>query len=66
MRSKAEILKERYGVETGREAIELLSIDREGSPPPLHQWTKLQLPYEAPVHPDIPSFAEIVTYLYDR
>lgn len=59
MRSKAEIQKEHYGVETGCEAIDLKFNDSEGPIPPMHQWTKLQLPYEAAVHPGIPSFDEI-------
>jgi len=59
MRSKAEILKEHYGVETGSEAFDLNFHDRKNPRPPLHQWTKLQLPYEAPIHPSIPSFDEI-------
>jgi hypothetical protein len=59
MRSKAEILRQRYGVETGSEAMDLKFHDRKNPLAPLHQWTKLQLPYEAPIHPGIPSFDEI-------
>lgn len=59
MHSKTEILQEHYGVETTRGAIPLLQKDFSASPLPLSYWTTLELPYEAPSHPDIPSLDEI-------
>lgn len=59
LRSKAEILKEHYGVETPREANPIAFEDPDNDRPPREQWTTLILPYEAPTHPAIPSFDEI-------
>jgi hypothetical protein len=59
MHSKTEILQEHYGVETTREVIPLLQKDFSVPPLPLSYWTTLELPYEAPSHPGIPSFDEI-------
>ncbi|KAH8725518.1 hypothetical protein GQ44DRAFT_726956 [Phaeosphaeriaceae sp. PMI808] len=61
MRSKAGVLQEHYGVQDHSEVGKLYGNDHIYGRPrlPSSLYTKLELPYEAPNHPDIPTFEEI-------
>jgi hypothetical protein len=59
MRSKAEVLQEFFGVKTLEEADRLYGEPDVDTRLPLSSYTKLTLPYEAPNHPGIPTWAEV-------
>lgn len=61
VRTKEEILTESYGTTSDTEVLEIITEDynRAWYGPPREHWTKLQLPYEAPGHPGLPSLQEI-------
>jgi hypothetical protein len=59
-RSKKDVRQELFGVQTFEEADEICRKKfQEYTPPDLSLWVKIQLPYKAPNHPDIPSVDEI-------
>lgn len=57
-RSTSEILKETFGTDDRDDIYEMLKPQLEERFPPLHLYTKLELPYKAPSCPPIPSFEE--------
>ncbi|KAH7090169.1 hypothetical protein FB567DRAFT_617466 [Paraphoma chrysanthemicola] len=59
MRSKSEVFQEHFGVSTYYEAQQFSRPDKAGIPAPLSNFTKLNLPYVDPDHPDLPSVQEI-------
>lgn len=59
MRTKLQIIREEYGVQTAREATAMEWQDFYFNPERNFATTKLQLPYEAPEHPELPSVEEI-------
>jgi hypothetical protein len=59
MRTKLQIIREEFGVQTPREAITMEFEDSRFHAHRNFAQTKLQLPYEAPEHPELPSVEEI-------
>lgn len=62
MRSKWEVIQHYYGASTINDADNVLHqwyLNKINTQPPLDQWVTMKFPYEAPVHPPLPSVEEI-------
>jgi hypothetical protein len=64
MRSKAEVCQEHFGTQdrSAASTIHMTSLQDAHKNPlaiPLSSWTKMELPYEAPIHPELPTMDQI-------
>jgi hypothetical protein len=56
---RSEVVQKYYGTTDMEEVFAMRIRDLTGDPPPLDQWIKMKLPYNAPNHPKLPSLEEI-------
>jgi hypothetical protein len=71
MRSKADVCQEHYGIQDRHAALKIQSktlLEAWNNPLsiPLSSWTKMKLPYEAPIHPELPTMDQIDEALTDN